>query len=166
MPGARRIVGATMLAALTAATAPPPARPGQSQSPPSAKQAQPPLVAVGALQPGLWQLLVTDGGHTQPREICLGDARQLLQLRHGTAACTTLVVSNDAKVATVQYSCPGAGWGRTSLRPETPATLHIDSQGIADNAPFSLTVEGKRIAACPTPSASASAAAPAPAAGR
>lgn len=148
MLGVRTIFGTITLALLTAATTAPPAKP---TAPP------PPLIAAQTLQPGLWQLLVTDGGHTVPREICLGDIRQLLQLRHGAAPCGSLVVANDAKVATVQYSCPGAGWGLTSLRPETPVTLHIDSQGIADKAPFSLTAEGKRIADCPAGPATAAA---------
>ena len=161
MRGARTILGATMLIALGAATAPPSPKPTPA----------PPLLAVRALQPGLWQLLVTDSGHTIPREICLGDTRQLLQLRHGAAPCGSFVIANDAKVATVQYSCPGAGWGRTSLRPENPTALHIESQGIADNAPFALTAEGKRIADCPAPAAAAAVApgalpAPAPSAAR
>lgn len=156
MLGVRTIFGAITLALLTAATAPP--------VKPAAPQPQPPLLAAQTLQPGLWRLLVTDSGHTVPREICLGDPRQLLQLRHGAAPCGSLVVANDAKVATVQYSCPGAGWGRTSLRPDTPVKLHIDSQGIADKAPFSLTAEGRRIADCPAAPATAAATPPPPAA--
>ena len=152
---ARMILGAMTLAMLTGAKRPPP-----KPAPLPALSADS-LLAARALQPGLWQLLVTDSGHTVPREICLGDTRQLLQLRHGNAPCGALVVDNDAKVATIQYSCPGAGWGRTSLRPETPVKLHIDSQGIAENAPFSLTAEGKRIADCAaTPTAPTTTGAP------
>ncbi len=157
MPVYRMIFGAAALALFAGARHAPPPKP----APPLPALAPDALVAARALQPGLWQLLVSDSGHTVPREICLGDTRQLLQLRHGATPCGALIVANDAKVATVQYSCPGAGWGRTSLRPETAVKLHLDSQGIADNAPFSITAEGRRIADCAPAQPAAVPAAPA-----
>ena len=87
---ARTILGAMALALLTGARHAPPPKP----APPLPVLAPDALIAAHALQPGLWQLLVTDSGHTVPREICLGDTRQLLQLRHGGAPCGAIVVDN------------------------------------------------------------------------
>lgn len=104
------------------------------------------LPAVGQLQPGLWQLRVVGEPN---RTICVADPHALMQIQHGAAAaCTRLVIANEKASATVHYSCPGAGWGRTTLRVETPRAARIETQGIADNAPFAFTAEARRIGAC------------------
>jgi hypothetical protein len=71
-----------------------------------------------------------------------------MQLQHGATACSRLVIGNEKASATVHYSCPGAGWGRTTLRVETPRLARIDTQGIANNAPFAFSAEARRIGAC------------------
>jgi hypothetical protein len=106
---------------------------------------RPPLSALAMLEPGLWQLR-TEGEPT--RNVCVADANALIQLRHKAGACTRLVIANEKASATVHYSCPGAGWGRTTLRVETPRLARIDTQGIADNAPFAFIAEARRIGPC------------------
>lgn len=106
------------------------------------------LAALNAIQPGQWALRARSG--TGPiKTLCLGDVRQLLQIRHSGAACTRFVIGNDPSQAVVTYSCPGMGNGRTSVRVETPRLIQIDSQGIAANEPFELALEGRRVGECP-----------------
>lgn len=103
------------------------------------------LMATGGLEPGLWQL---QGGGQPPRKICLGDVAPLVQLRHADATCSRLVIADEHGGATVHYSCPGAGWGRTTLKVVTPRSVTIDTQGIADNAPFAFTADARRTGEC------------------
>lgn len=76
------------------------------------------------------------------------DPSVLLQLRHSTARCSRFVVSSDARNATVTYSCPLGGNGRTVIKVETPRLVQVETQGIADNAPFAFTVEARRVGDC------------------
>nr|WP_295370670.1 hypothetical protein [uncultured Sphingosinicella sp.] len=100
------------------------------------------------LEPGLWQLRDLDNPAGQQQSICVADPSALLQLRHRNAPCSRLVIADGAKAATVQYTCPATGFGRTEVRVETPRLAQIDTQGIADNAPFSYRVQARRIGVC------------------
>lgn len=111
----------------------------------------PVLAALGLLEPGQWQLTEQSNAPSRlTQRICVGDAAALLQVRHAGASCSRYVIENEAKHGTVHYTCPGAGHGRTTIRVETPRLVRIDSQGIADNAPFEFVLEGRRIGPCPT----------------
>ena len=59
-----------------------------------------------------------------------------------------MVIGSDAGGATIHYSCPGAGWGRTTIKVSTPRAVSIDTQGIADNAPFAFTSQARRVGEC------------------
>jgi hypothetical protein len=109
----------------------------------------PTLAALGVIESGQWQLR-SRSDPSENRSICLGDTRTLLQIRHRNATCSRFVIANDIKAATVHYTCPGAGHGRTTVRVETPRLIQLDSQGIAENEPFSLAFEGRRVGACTT----------------
>ena len=104
--------------------------------------------ALDTLQPGLWQIRMLGNGGGPARQLCLADPVALVQLRHGAAICTRLVISSAGHDTTVHYSCPGGGWGRTSVYVESPDQVSIDSQGIAENAPFSFKAEAKRSGSC------------------
>ena len=107
----------------------------------------PTIAALQVIQPGQWALR-SRSDPAQSRALCLGDPALLLQLRHGTAACTRFVVANDPRGATVQYRCPGSGNGRTSIRVETPRLIQIESQGVMNNEPFVVEFEGRRVGEC------------------
>ena len=107
----------------------------------------PGLAMLNQLEQGQWQVRDRDAPGT-PRALCLGDPRVLLQLRHPQAGCSRFVVDDGADVVTVQYSCPGNGGGRTSIRRETNRLVQIDTQGIANGAPFSATYEARRVGTC------------------
>lgn len=103
--------------------------------------------ALAGLEPGLWDLRSRDPGEP-PLRICVRDPQSLLQLRHQGQACRRFLVEDSADRASVSYSCPGTGHGLTVVRVETPRLVQIDSQGVADGAPFALDLEGRRIGAC------------------
>ena len=72
----------------------------------------------------------------------------LLQLRHPGAQCTQVVVENSREVATIHYTCPGHGYGRTTISVETSKLVRIDTQGIVDGAPFASELEGRKVGVC------------------
>lgn len=98
------------------------------------------------LQPGQWSVSSRDGGPS--RTICLGDPVQLVQLRHAGSACSRYVVEDAAEKVTVQYTCKGNGYGRTSVRRETASLVQIESQGIEGGRPFQFRAEARRTGAC------------------
>lgn len=107
----------------------------------------PALAMLAKLQRGQWTVTPNDGGPA--RRICLGDPLQLVKLRHaGTAGCSRFVVEDEPGKVTVQYTCRGNGYGRTSIRRETDALVQIESQGIADGRPFQFRAEARRTGAC------------------
>lgn len=110
--------------------------------------AAPGVVALNGLAAGQWQLRESDGS---VRSLCLGDANQLLQLRHGGAACKVTVLDNSPGRAMVHYSCAGAGYGRTTVTVETPRLVRVDTQGVAEGQAFSLDFEGRNTGACQRP---------------
>lgn len=112
---------------------------------PAAAQA-PALAMLDRLDRGEWQVRFRDG--SEPRRLCLRTGRELIQLRHGDANCSRYVVEDSAAQVTVQYSCPGNGYARTSIRREAGNLAQIESQGIVDGKPFQFTAEGRRIGAC------------------
>jgi len=106
-----------------------------------------PIQAFGRIEPGEWQLRALDGS-APARKLCIDDAYDLIQLRHPGAACSRFVLANEPQTATVHYTCTGAGYGRTTIRVETPQLVHIDSQGLANQSPFQVALEGRRLGKC------------------
>lgn len=107
----------------------------------------PPLKALALIEQGQWDFR-SRAQPSESRSLCVTDPMILLQLRHSGASCTRFVIANDAQITTVQYSCTGAGNGRTTLRVETPRLVQIESQGIANREPFAIEFEGRRTGAC------------------
>lgn len=111
--------------------------------------AAPELAALGKLQDGLWELRFRDGSPS--RRICWHDPWKLIQLQHPDLACERLVLEDGPAAASVQYTCRGKGFGRTSIRRETPQLIQLETQGLAGGLPFVMTGEGRRIGDCPAP---------------
>jgi hypothetical protein len=107
--------------------------------------ALPDLEALSTLERGRWQLRDAKGAG---RSICLGDPTALVQLEHEGVSCDQEIVASLAASATVQYSCPGRGYGHTSIRVETPRLARIDTQGLVDGRPFSYRVEARKVGSC------------------
>lgn len=104
------------------------------------------LAMLTKLPRGQWSVVSRDGGPS--RTICLGDPAQLVQLRHGGSSCSRFVVEDAADKVTVQYTCRGNGYGRTSIRKETNTLVQIESQGIAGGLPFQFRAEARRTGVC------------------
>ncbi len=103
--------------------------------------------ALSSLQLGQWEIRSRVDPSVN-RTVCLGDPRALIQLRHSGAQCKRYVISNDPRATTVHYSCAAGGHGQTTIRVETPRLIQLESQGVANRAPFSFTAEGRRIGTC------------------
>ncbi|WP_284123735.1 DUF3617 domain-containing protein [Parerythrobacter aestuarii] len=113
---------------------------------PTAAQS-PSLAMLDKLQPGQWEIRYRDD---QPStRLCVKNGRDLIQLRHKQAGCNRFVVEDAASEVTVQYTCKGNGYGRTSIRRESSTLVQLESQGIEGGLPFSFTAEGRRVGACP-----------------
>ncbi len=111
-----------------------------------AQPAQAPgFVALNSVQSGQWQLREVGGAN---RSVCVRDPASLLQLRSRGAQCSRFVIENSATNATIHYTCPGAGHGRTTNSVETPRLIRVDSQGVDAGTPFNLELEGRRTGAC------------------
>lgn len=112
---------------------------------PAAAQA-PSLAMLDYLQRGEWELRFRDG--TPTRRICLRTGRELVQLRHPNRDCTQYVVDDMADHVTVQYTCPGSGYGLTNIRKETGNLVQIKTSGLAAKQAFDFTAEARRIGSC------------------
>lgn len=104
------------------------------------------LAMLGGLTKGEWTIKHRDG--SPDRKICVRTGQELIQLRHSESGCNQYVVEDAAARVTVQYTCPGNGYGRTNIRRETPALVQIQSQGIAGGLPFQFVAEARRTGAC------------------
>lgn len=108
-------------------------------------QRQSALGSLGGVERGQWQLRDGEGA---VRKICLRNPSALLQLRHWGAQCEHVVLENGVTDATIRYSCPGRGHGRTNITVETAHSVVIDTSGIVDGAPFAEQYEARRVGQC------------------
>tara|TARA_B100000678_G_scaffold277555_1_gene271443 strand:+ start:891 stop:1298 length:408 start_codon:yes stop_codon:yes gene_type:complete len=100
----------------------------------------------GALKLGLWE--VRERGDSRAQRICVRSERDLVQLRHRGMSCRRVAADERGPNVTIQYSCGGAGYGRTMIRRETPVLVQLRSDGIDRGAPFSFEGEARRIGEC------------------
>ena len=104
------------------------------------------LGMLDSLSKGAWSLRIRDDGSEQ--RICVRDGRELIQLRHKQPGCSRFVVRDSADEVVVQYTCRGNGYGRTSIRREGSGLVQLQSQGIIDGAPFSISGEARHSGSC------------------
>ena len=112
---------------------------------PAAAQA-PELQMLDRLNRGGWALTLREDGAT--RRICVRSGREFIQLRHTQSGCSRFVVSDTANEVVIQYTCPGDGYGRTSVRREGSGLVQIRSQGIKGGTPFSIEGEARHTGNC------------------
>lgn len=108
---------------------------------------RPSLAMLDQLQPGQWEVRDRDlaGGRSR---ICIENGRRLIQIRHMREACRSFTVEDTADAVTVHYTCPGNGYGQTSVRFESAQLVQLETQGIARGLPFNFRAEVRRIGAC------------------
>ncbi len=107
------------------------------------------LSMLGGLSKGEWTIKHRDG--SADRRICVKSGQELIQLRHDEPDCSRFVVEDETSKITVQYTCPGNGYGRTNIRKETGGLVQIESQGIASGLPFQFAAEARRTGTCEGP---------------
>lgn len=104
------------------------------------------LAMLGTLTKGEWT--IKQRGRAPDRKICVKSGAELIQLMHRESGCNQFIVEDGAARVTVQYTCPGNGYGRTSIRRETGALVQLESQGIHRGMPFQMTAEARRTGSC------------------
>ncbi len=104
------------------------------------------LAMLGNLAKGEWTIRYRDG--SPERKICVRSGLELIQLRHSDRNCSRFVVEDEASRVTVQYTCPGNGYGRTNIRRESGSLVQIESQGIVSGLPFQFNAEARRTGSC------------------
>jgi hypothetical protein len=109
--------------------------------------AKPPL-ALSQAAPGLWEVTGVPGAKAIRQ--CLGDVLALAQFEHRTENCERHVIRDGVSSTTVEYSCPGGGFGRSELGVITPRSLRIDTQGISGDLPFHYVAQARRVGDCPS----------------
>jgi hypothetical protein len=100
----------------------------------------------GNLETGKWTVRSGDGA--AERELCLRDPAQLVRLEHAGATCANESVAGDGRGVTIQYSCPGHGYGHTILKIETPRVATIETQGLVDGRPFAYRATARKVGPC------------------
>ena len=106
----------------------------------------PSLAMLTGLDDGQWEVRYRDGSAV--RKVCVRSGLELIQLQHADSGCSRFVVEDGATEVTVQYTCRGNGYGRTSVRRESNSLVQIDSQGIAGGLPFQFSAEARKVGAC------------------
>lgn len=104
------------------------------------------LAMLDTLARGSWTLHIRDDGSQE--RICLRNGTEFIQLRHRQRGCTRFVAKSGADEVIVQYTCPGSGYGRTTIRRESAELVQIQSQGFQNGRPFSFSGEGRRTGRC------------------
>ena len=112
---------------------------------PVAAQA-PELAMLTTLDRGAWNLTLR--GEDSSKRICVRSGREFVQLRHSQRGCARFVVKDDPDEVTVQYTCRGNGYGRTTIRREDSGIVHIRSQGTYAGTPFSMEGEARHTGPC------------------
>ena len=104
--------------------------------------------ALAQTSPGLWEIRGAPGSKA-PLQQCVGDVVMLAQFEHrGNRNCTRSIVSDRGNSTVIQYTCGGAGFGRSQMDVITPRSLRISTQGISDSLPFNYVLEARRIGDC------------------
>lgn len=106
----------------------------------------PELAMLHALNKGAWTLRIRDDGSQQ--RICVRNGQEFVQLKHTQPGCSRFIAKDAPDEVVVQYTCRGNGYGRTSIRKESNGLVQIQSQGIIDGAPFSISGEARHAGSC------------------
>jgi hypothetical protein len=102
--------------------------------------------SLNMVEGGLWEIDRLGPGE-RPR-LCISDPMQFAHYEHRGQACTRVIISDGPNGAVIQYTCPRGGFGRSTVKALTPRSLRVDTQGIADNAPFQYVFSARRVGTC------------------
>ena len=102
---------------------------------------------LGQISAGLWEVSGINGAPAT--RICVAKPPLLAQVEHRTAKCTRTVLRDTPSAAVIDYVCEGGGFGQSKITMLTPRSVKVETQGIADHAPFAYAVNAKRVGDCP-----------------
>ena len=105
------------------------------------------LPSLEKLERGRWQIRNVDS-NSDLRTVCIGDPMLLAQIEHGSPPCAAEVIESGPTGGTVRYTCPGRGFGHSTIRMETPRAASIVTQGINANRPFSFRATARKTGDC------------------
>ena len=103
--------------------------------------------ALAKLERGRW-LIRSANQAALERQICVRDQAVLFQVEHGPNGCRQELVEEKENRATVEYVCPGRGFGHTSVRIESSKTATIETQGFIDGRPFAYRATARKLSDC------------------
>ncbi len=106
----------------------------------------PELAMLDSLNKGEWNLRIRSDG--SDHRVCVRSGLELVQIRHTQNGCSTVIIEDGPRVVTVQYTCRGDGYGRTTIRKEGSGLVQIRSQGTQGGLPFSLHGEVRHTGGC------------------
>ena len=98
------------------------------------------------IEGGMWEIDPLGPG-TRAR-LCVADPMTFANYEHRGKTCTRAVISDGPNGAVIHYTCPSGGFGRSTVKALTPRSLRVETQGIADNAPFQYVFQARRVGAC------------------
>ena len=98
---------------------------------------------------GLWEISGAPGAKAPVRE-CFGNVALLAQFEHRRSNCSHKVTAETGESTIIDYSCGGAGFGRTKVSVLTPRSLRVETQGISDSLPFNYVLQARRVGDCPS----------------
>jgi hypothetical protein len=98
--------------------------------------------------PGIWEISGAPGVKAPIRQ-CLSDIALLAQYEHRNHTCVRKLIADTPTSSTIEYSCGGAGFGRSDIEAITPRSLRIDTQGISGGLPFNYVLQVRRMGDCP-----------------
>ncbi|HET7708940.1 MAG TPA: hypothetical protein VFK50_05320 [Sphingomicrobium sp.] len=87
------------------------------------------------------------GPGARPR-LCIADPMIFASYEHRGRSCTRVVISDGPNGAIIHYTCAGGGFGQSTVKALTPRSLRVETQGIADNAPFQYVFQARRVGNC------------------
>jgi hypothetical protein len=105
--------------------------------------------ALAQAAPGVWEVSGMPGTK-KPILQCVGDLLALAQFEHRGESCSRRVIRDSGSSASVEYSCPSGGFGRSEIGLITPRSLRIETQGISDGLPFHYVIQARRMGDCPS----------------
>jgi len=105
--------------------------------------------ALAQAAPGLWEVTGVPAMKAPIRQ-CFGDLLALAQFEHRNESCSRRVIRDAASSTTVEYNCPGGGFGRSEIGLITPRSLRIETQGISGGLPFHYVIQARRMGDCPS----------------
>lgn len=104
-------------------------------------------VALSQVSGGLWEISGQHGA--PPARLCVAEPPLLAQIEHRSQKCERTVVRGGPASAVIEYHCAGGGFGHSKVTVLTPRSVRIETQGIADSAPFAYVASARRVGDCP-----------------